>query len=136
MSFQFKTEKATISEISEISDGSTSSIKTPEPQISGNSDVRIFRDNIKRSNNNNDKNIRSTKAANPANSANRLRLFNLCSQATDGIKLIDGRRLSPTMFIKRLTADDVDGILSGDYGVPLLRCAAESMAKFPREFES
>ena len=70
-----------------------------------------------------------------ANPANRKRLFEICAQATDGIKLPDRRRITPAMFVKRLTGDDIDGILCGDYGLPLLRCAVESMALFPREFD-
>ncbi len=148
MSFKFKTkpvanpanpanhEPPTVV-ISKISNPGTSLKKTPDPQISRISNVRSLRDNKKGLNNNNNfnENIRSPEAANPANPANRKRLYELCAQATDGIKLPDGRRITPAMFVKRLTADDIAGIVCGDYGLPLLRCALESMAQFPREFD-
>ena len=74
-------------------------------------------------------------------SNDRKRLTELLTQATDGLRFIElgkhplsGQRMTAAMFAKQLTRDDAKGIIDGDYDGKLLRCAAESMARFPSEF--
>ena len=80
-------------------------------------------------------------SAEGAKSANRKRLTEVLLQATDGVRFIElgkhplsGQRMTPAMLLKRLTKDDIKGIIEGEYNVAFVRCAAESMARFPSEF--
>lgn len=132
-----ETPESNIRRNSNIRNGDGSSSGTPQSHIRRNSNNSSSGDIKKQhqSINSDNENQNSGNVANPAIPANRKRLFEMCAQATDGLKLPDGRRVTPAMFVKRLTADDIDGILCGDYGVPLLRCAVESMALFLREFD-
>jgi len=41
--------------------------------------------------------------------------------------------MTPAMLVTQLTKDDIKGIIEGEYDVALIRCAAESMARFPSE---
>ena len=81
-----------------------------------------------------------SKSAEAVKAANRKILTEVLKQATDGIRFIElgkhplsNKRMTPAMLVTQLTKDDIKGIIEGEYDVALIRCAAESMARFPSE---